>query len=61
MGSPSGSSLKDPSPEQETQEMQVRSLGQKDPLGDDMAAHSSIFAWEIPWTEDPDWPSGHKE
>ena len=61
MGSPSGSSLKDPSSEQETQEMQVRSLGQKDPLGDDMATHSSIFAWEIPWTEDPDWPSGHKE
>ena len=53
MGSPSGSSLKDPSSEQETQEMQVRSLGQKDPLGDDMAAHSSIFAWEIPRTEEP--------
>ena len=33
--------------------MQVRSLGQKDPLGDDMAAHSSIFAWEIPWAEEP--------
>ena len=54
MGSPSGSSVKDPSSEQETQEMQVWSLGQEDPLGDDMAAHSSIFAWEIPWTEEPD-------
>ena len=37
---------------QETQEMQVRSLGQKDPL-EEMATHSSILAWEIPWTEEP--------
>ena len=36
---------------QETQEMQVRSLGQKDPL-EEMATHSSILAWEIPWTEE---------
>ena len=33
--------------------MQVGSLGQEDPLEDGMAAHSSILAWEIPWTEDP--------
>ena len=26
-------------------------LGQKDPLKEEMATHSSIFAWEIPWTE----------
>ena len=32
----------------------VRSLGWKDPLKKEMAAHSSILAWEIPWTEDPD-------
>ena len=38
---------------QETQETQVRSLGQEDPLEEGMAAHSSILAWEIPWTEEP--------
>ena len=32
------------------QEMQVRSLGWKDPLGDSMAAHSSSLAWRIPWS-----------
>ena len=36
------------------QEMWVRSLGQEDPLGKEMATHSSILAWEIPKTEDPD-------
>ena len=35
------------------QETQVRSLGWKDPLGEVMAIHSSIFAWRIPWTEEP--------
>ena len=35
------------------QEMPVRSLGQEDPLEKEMAIHSSIFAWEIPWTESP--------
>ena len=35
------------------QEMQVRSLGQEDPLEKKMANHSSILAWEIQWTEDP--------
>ena len=38
---------------QKTQEMQVPSLGQEDPLEMEMANHSSIFAWEIPWTEEP--------
>ena len=38
---------------QETQEMQLPSLGQEDPLEKEMAAHSSILAWEIPWTEEP--------
>ena len=28
-------------------------LGQEDPLEEEMAAHSSILAWEIPWTEEP--------
>ena len=35
------------------QETQVRTLGQKDPLEKEMATHSSILAWEIPWTEEP--------
>ena len=36
------------------QETQVRSLDQEDPLEKEMAAHSSILAWRIPWTEEPD-------
>ena len=36
----------------ETQETQVRSLGQEDLLGKEMAIPSSILAWEIPWTEE---------
>ena len=35
------------------QETRVRSLGQEDPLEKDMATHSSILAWRIPWTEEP--------
>ena len=38
---------------QEPQEMQVRSLGQEDPLKEEMATHSSILAWRILWTEEP--------
>ena len=37
----------------EKQETQVRSLGQKDTLEEDMATHSSILVWKIPWTEEP--------
>ena len=33
--------------------MKVQSLGGEDPLEKGMAIHSSIFAWRIPWTEDP--------
>ena len=36
------------------QETRVRSLGQEDPLEEGMATHSTILAWRIPWTEDPD-------
>ena len=45
------------------QETQVRSLGWEDPLEKEMAIHSSIFAWRIPWTEDPGGlqSMGHKE
>ena len=35
------------------QEMWVRFLGREDPLEEEMATHSSILAWEIPWTEEP--------
>ena len=35
------------------QETWVRSLGQEDPLEKEMATHSSILNWEIPWTEEP--------
>ena len=34
-------------------ETQVQSLGQEDPLEKEMAAHSSILSWRIPWTEEP--------
>ena len=34
--------------------MQVQFLGQEDPLEKEMALHSSILAWGIPWTEEPD-------
>ena len=36
------------------QEMWVQSVGQEDLLEEEMATHSSILAWEIPWTEEPD-------
>ena len=41
----------------------VQSLDQEDPLEKEMATHSSILAWRIPWTEEPDGysPWGHKE
>ena len=38
---------------QDTKEPWVRSLGQEDPLEKELATHSSILAWEIPWTEEP--------
>ena len=41
---------------QETQEMWVRSLGQEDPLKQEMATHYSILAWRILWTEEPGRP-----
>ena len=43
------------------QDIQVQSLGQEDPLGKEMATHSSILVWEIPWTEEPGNPWGRKE
>ena len=35
------------------QETQVQSLGWEDPLEKDMATHSSVLIWRIPWTEEP--------
>ena len=37
----------------EMQETLVQSQGQEDPLEKEMAAHSSILAWRLPWTEEP--------
>ena len=52
-GFPSGSVVKNLPAMQEAQEMWVRSLGREDPLEKEMATHSSILAWRIPWTEEP--------
>ena len=40
-------------PMQELQEMRVLTLGQEDPLEEEMATHSSTLAWRSPWTEEP--------
>ena len=45
--------VKNPPAKQETW---VPSLGQEDPLEEEMTTHSSILAWEIPWTEEPGGP-----
>ena len=37
-------------------ETQVRSLGRENPLEEEVANHSSILAWRIPWTEEPSGP-----
>ena len=50
MGLPYCSGIRTHLPKQETQ---VRSLGQVDPLEEEMATHSSVLAWEIPRTEEP--------
>ena len=49
--SPGGSVVKDPM--QELQETRVQSLGQEEPLEEEMATHSSILPRIIPWTEEP--------
>ena len=53
LGFPGGSAVKNPPAIQETQETQGWSLGQEVPLEEEMATHSSILPWEIPWTEEP--------
>ena len=53
MGFLGGSAVKNPPAMQEMQEMWVQSLGQKDPLEEKMATHTSILAGTIPWPEEP--------
>ena len=53
--------VKNPPAIQETQETWIGSLGQEDPLKEEMAAHSSILAWRIPWTEEPNGLHGVTE
>ena len=48
-----GASDKNLLPMLETQKMWVRSQDREDPLEKEMATHSSILVWEIPWTEEP--------
>ena len=50
MGFPGGSAVKKPPAMQETQ---IQSLGQENPQQKEMATHSSILSWEIPWIEEP--------
>ena len=50
MSLPGGSVVKNLS----SKEMWIWSLGWEDPLEKEMATHSSILAWEIPWTKEPD-------
>ena len=52
IGFPGGSVVKSPPAVHETQRMQVRSLGQEDPLEAGTATHSSVLAWRTPWTEE---------
>ena len=52
-GFPGGTEVKNLSVVQETLETGVQSLGQEDLLEEEMATHSSILAWGIPWTEEP--------
>ena len=53
LASPVAQQVKNLPAMQETQQMRVLSLGQEDPLEKEMATHSSILAWETPWTEEP--------
>ena len=53
MDFPDGSVVKNPLLIQEMQKTRVQSLGWEDPLEWEMATHSGILAWKIPWTEEP--------
>ena len=45
--------IKNPPAMQETQQTWLQSLGQEDPMQEEMATQPSILAWKIPWTEEP--------
>ena len=51
--------VKNPPAMWETQEMQVQPLSREDSLEEEMATHSSILAWKIPWTEEPGGATVH--
>ena len=50
---PGGASGKEPTCQRRRLDTWVQSLDQEDPLEKEIATHSSILAWEIPWTEEP--------
>ena len=53
-GFPGGASGEEPAcPCRRHNETRIRSLGREDPLEEDMATHSRILAWRIPWTQEP--------
>ena len=52
-GFPGGSVIKDPPANAGDEGDTGSALGQEDPLEEEVAAHSSVLAWEIPWTEEP--------
>ena len=54
MGFLGGATGKEPTCQCKRYEMKVQFLGWEDPLEEGMATHSSILAWRIPWTEEPD-------
>ena len=53
MGFPGGSVVKTLPANAGDADLQFQSLGQEEPLEEEMATHSSFFAWRIPWTEGP--------
>ena len=55
-GFPDGFAVKNPPAMQETQAMQVRSLGGEDPLEEEMVTCSSTLTWTIPWAQKPGGP-----
>ena len=54
MAFPGGSVVKNLPAVQKMQKTQFRSLGKEDALEEGMTTHSSILAWRVPWTEEPD-------
>ena len=54
IGFPRGSAVKNPPAMEESHQLQVPSLGQENALKDGMSTYSSILAWRIPWTEEPE-------